>query len=89
MKSIFKEVGVASKLLVMDGARVQVREGTLEQCRLAGFAVVELERGTPWANSTERNIIGQLKTGTKGDMDEAKSPILLWCYCLERRALID
>ena len=48
---------------------------------------MELEQDTPASNCAERKI-GELKTGTKQDMNESKCPIILWCYCLERRALI-
>jgi len=48
---------------------------------------VELESGTPWVNCAEK-MIGLSKTDTKKDMDEANSPEVLWCHCLERRVLI-
>jgi len=66
-KSIFKDVGVSSKL-VMEGARVQVRGEIMEQYKLARCDIVELERGTTWANHAER-MIGQLKAYTKRGMD--------------------
>lgn len=85
-KQQFREVCVPEKM-VMDGARAQVRGDTQKECQLAGCQIVELERDTPSSNRAERTI-GELKTGTKMDMSESKCPIVLWCYCLERRALI-
>ena len=87
LKSLFREHCVPRKM-VMDGARVQVKEDTLNQCRLAGCTVSELERGTPAANRAER-AIGELKTDTKRDTIQANSPLILWCFCLERRALVN
>ena len=61
-KSLFREHCVPKKM-IMDGARVQVKGETLNQCRLAGCTVTELERGTPSANRAER-AIGELKSDT-------------------------
>ena len=86
-KSLFKDHCVPNKMIV-DGARTQVKGETANTCRLAGCTIVELERGTPSANRAERTI-GELKTDTKSDMARTKSPIVMWCYCLQRRARIN
>ena len=86
-KEIFKEICVPEKM-VLDGARSQVKGEALKECRNAGCTIVELERGMPSANRAERTI-GELKTDTKRDMNRARSPIVFWCYCIERRALIN
>ena len=86
-KEIFKEVCVPQKM-ILDGARAQVKGETLRECQNAGCTIVELERGMPSANRAERTI-AELKTDTKMDMKRARSPIIFWCYCLERRALIN
>ena len=56
-------------------------------CHDSGCAIVELEKGTPAANRAERNI-KILKDGTKKDMSNTNSPMVLWCYYVERRAEI-
>ena len=86
-KSLFKDHCVPNKMIV-DGARTQVKGETANTCRLAECTILELERGTPSANRAERTI-GELKTETKSDMARAKSPIVMWCYCLKRRARIN
>ena len=86
-KSLFKDVCVPEKM-VLDGARAQVKGETSDICRLSGCKVVELERDTPSANHAER-IIGELKSDTKSDTIKANSPLVLWCYCLQRRARIN
>ena len=85
-KALFKEVGVPNKL-IMDGARSQVAGDTKRECDLAGCQIVELEKDTPWANRAER-MIGLLKTECRDDMKKSGCPLVLWCYCLERRAAI-
>ena len=86
-KQVFKEIGVPSKLIA-DGARSQTKGDAANECKKSGCTIVELERGTPSANRAER-AISELKSDTKKDMAEAHSPIVLWCYCLERRASIN
>ena len=86
-KEIFKEVCVPQRM-VLDGARAQVKGESLRECRNAGCTIVELERGMPSANRAEW-AIAELKKATKVDMNRANSPIVFWCYCLERRAIIN
>jgi hypothetical protein len=46
-----------------------------------------LEEGTPWANMAEL-YIGLLKEAVRKDMKEQDSSMVLWDYCIERRARI-
>jgi len=46
-----------------------------------------LEEGTPWANRAEL-YIGLLKEADRQDLRQSNAPIVLWDYCLERRANI-
>ena len=86
-KLLFKSHCVPDKM-IMDGARAQVKGNTAEVCKEAVCTIVELERDTPSSNRAERTI-GELKSDTKMDMKIAKSPLVFWCYCLERRAKIN
>ena len=49
--------------------------------------MIELEKGTPASNRAERTI-KILKDGAKKDMFDSNCPMVLWCYCIERRAEI-
>jgi hypothetical protein len=46
-----------------------------------------LEAETQWANCAEL-YIGLMKEATQKDMQLIGSPLVLWDYCMERRALI-
>ena len=87
MKALFKDIGVPSKLIV-DGVRAQVQGKTRELCDKASCDVIELEKDTPASNRAER-FIQILKNGSKKDMTTSDSPIVFWCYCIERRAMIE
>ena len=87
LKSTFKEIGVPAKLIA-DGARAQVKGKTRELCDQANCDIIELEKNTPASNRAER-YIQTLKNSSKKDMTQSDSPIVFWCYCIERRALIE
>ena len=87
LKSTFKEIGVPSKLIV-DGARAQVKGKARDLCDHSSCDVIELEKGTPASNRAER-YIQILKNSSKRDMTQSDSPIVFWCYCIERRAMIE
>ena len=87
LKHLFKDIGVPKKLIV-DGARAQVKGKARENCDLASCKVIELEKDTPASNRAER-YIRILKETSKRDMNQSDSPIIFWCYCIERRALIE
>ena len=53
-----------------------------------GTTLRALEEGTPWSNKAEL-YIGLLKEGVRKDMREANCPLVLWDYCIERRARIN
>ena len=46
-----------------------------------------LEARTQWANRAEL-YVGLIKGGTRKDLRESHAPLVLWDYCMERRALI-
>ena len=87
IKLLFKEVEVPKKLIV-DGHKAQVQGKARVVCEEAPCVLVDLERDTPASNRAERDI-GILKTKSKEDMIRANSPLVFWCYCLERRAHIE
>ena len=66
MKSLFKDTGVPSKLVV-DGTRAQVQGKATELCDKASCDVTELGKGTPASNRVER-FIQNYKNGSKKDM---------------------
>ena len=85
-KKVFKEVGVPMKMVV-DGARSQTMGETNKLCESVGCQIVELEKETPASNRAERTI-QELKMETKRDMKLSGSPLVFWCYCIERRSEI-
>ena len=87
LKTTFKEIGVPSKLIV-DGARAQVQGKARELCDHENCDIVELKKNTPASNRAER-YIQTLKTSSKNDMNESDSSIVFWCYCVERRAMVE
>ena len=87
LKSLFKEVGVPSKLIA-DGARAQVQGRSRQICEEAHCKLIELEKNTPASNRAER-YIQLLKNGSKTDMIRANSPMIFWDFCIERRARIE
>ena len=56
-------------------------------CDQVGTTLKALERATPWANRAEL-YIGLLKEAVRKDTRESNSPIVLWDYAIELRALI-
>ena len=81
-KRLFKEVGVPRKMIV-DGARAQKMGEARKVCEMAGCQIVELEKNTPAFNRAERGI-QELKMETRRDMRMSGSPLVFWCYCIER-----
>ena len=84
LKRYFKEIGVPFNL-ICDQAKEQVKGDARILCNEVGCHVVELEKGTPAANRAER-AIKTLKDGAKNDLFKSNAPLVLWCYCIERRA---
>ena len=75
IKRYFKENGVPLHL-ICDQAREKVKGDSIIFCHDSGCTIIELEKGTPAANRAERNI-KILKDGTKKDMFNTNSPIVL------------
>jgi hypothetical protein len=81
-----KQVGVPTTL-VMDGHKAQKNNETRRFCHQVGTIMRVLEEGTPWANRAEL-YIGLLKEAVRQDLRQSNAPMVLWDYCLERRATI-
>ena len=81
-----KQVGVPVSLIV-DAHKAQTSKATKKFCHQVGTTLKILERGTPWANRAEL-YIGLLKEAVRKDMQAANSPMVLWDYAMERRAMI-
>ena len=81
-----KEVGVPTSIIV-DPAREQTSHKVKKFCHQVGTTLRILEESTQWANRAEL-YIGLLKSAIRIDMRKTNSPIRLWDYCTERRAII-
>lgn len=81
-----KEVGVPVTL-VMDGHRAQISLQTKRFCHQVGTTLRILEENTPWANRAEL-YIGLFKEAVRKDLRTSDAPMVLWDYCMERRAQI-
>ena len=81
-----KEVGVPVNLVV-DPSKEQTSNDVKQFCHKVGTTLRILEESTQWANRAER-YIGIFKESIRQDMRIANSPLCLWDYCAERRALI-
>ena len=87
LKSLFKDVGV-SHPLIADGARAQIEGKARILCEESGCKTIELEKNAPASNRAER-YIQTLKNGSKKDMIHANCPLIMWDFCIERRAGIE
>jgi len=86
IKQFAKEIG-SPKAFIMDAANAQKSKDIRHFCSQIGSSLRILEEGTPWANKAEL-YIGLLKEATRKDMKESNCPLVLWDYCVERRARI-
>ena len=86
LKQFAKEVG-APEVLVCDSHPTQKKRDVKEFCVQIGTTLRVLEAETQWANRAEL-YVGLLKEATRKDMRATGSPLVLWDYCMERRALI-
>ena len=86
LHSFCKEIGVPITL-VMDGHKAQTSRATRKFCHQVGTTLRILEEGTPWANRAEL-YIGLLKEAVRKDLRISNAPMVLWDYCMERRARI-
>ena len=86
LRMFAKEVGVPAAL-IMDAHACQKSKEVKQFCHQIGTTLRVLEESTQWANRAEL-YIGILKESIRNDMREMDSPLVLWDYCAERRALI-
>ena len=86
LKQFAKDVG-APETLVCDAHPTQKKRDVRDFLTQIGTTLRVLEANTQWANRAEL-YIGLLKEAIRKDMRETNSPLVLWDYCLERRALI-
>jgi hypothetical protein len=86
VKQFAKEIG-APDALIYDKAGEQTSNELKKFCQDIGTTMRVLEEGTPWANKAEL-YIGLIKEAVRKDMKESNCPLVLWDYCIERRARI-
>ena len=86
LKAFAKDVG-APDVLVCDSHPTQKKREVREFLNQIGTTLRVLEANTQWANRAEL-YVGLIKEATRKDMRSANSPLVLWDYCMERRALI-
>ena len=86
MKEFAKEVG-APEALICDGSKTQNQRQVKLLCTQMRKTLKKLEAETHWENRAEL-AIRIVKEATPKNLRESGSPIVLWDYCMERRALI-
>ena len=86
LKLFSKEIG-APNILVCDGSNTQNQRDVKTFLTQIGTTLKTLEAETQWANCAEIGV-GLIKESTRKDLRDSGSPIVLWDYCRERRALI-
>jgi hypothetical protein len=86
LKLFAKEVG-APNILVCDGSKTQNQRDVKKFLTQIGTTLKTLEAETQWANRAELGE-GLIKESTRKDLHDSGCPIVLWDYCMERRALI-
>jgi hypothetical protein len=86
LKQFAKDVG-APDVLVCDPHPTQKQRKVKEFCTQIGTTLKVLEAQTQWANQAEL-YIGLIKEATRKVMQASGLPLVLWDYCMERRALI-
>jgi len=86
LKQFVKEVG-APEIIICDHSGEQSSDNVKQYCSDIGTSLRYIEEGTPWANKAEL-YIGLLKEAVRKDMKESDCPLVLWDYCVERRARI-
>ena len=82
-----KEVGVPDAI-ICDASGEQSSNKLKQLCHQLGTVLKYIEEGTPWANKAEL-YIGLIKSAVRKDMKASNCPIVLWDYCIERRARIN
>jgi len=74
-------------MLVVDPASGNKSKDVRRFCHQVGTTLRILEEHTQWANCAEL-YIGLLKESVHKDLSATNCPMLLWDYCIERRAKI-
>ena len=87
LKKFAKEVGVPLEL-ICDASGEQTSKEVKTFCQQIGITLKVLEANTQKCNLAEL-YIGLLKRSVRKDMLESRSPLVLWDYCCERRAMIN
>jgi hypothetical protein len=86
LKQFAKDVG-APEVLVCDPHLAQTKREVPNICTQIGTTLKVLEAEMQWANRVEL-YIGLMKKATQKDMQSLGSPLVLWDYCMENRAMI-
>ena len=87
IKQFAKEIGAPDSFVAgMSGE--QMSSEVKKVCNDIGTTLRALEEGTPWSNKAEL-YIGLTNEAVRKDMRESNSPLCLWDYCVERRAMIN
>ena len=81
-----KDVGVPISLIA-DPHPSQKSYSVRRFCDQVGTTLRLLEKSTQWANRAEL-YIGLLKEAVRKDLRASNAPMVLWDYCIQRRALI-
>ena len=86
LKMFAKDVG-ALDVLVADPHPSNKSKDVKAFCNQIGTTLQILEESTQWANRAEL-YVGLMKEATRKDLCAQHSPLVLWDYCAERRAMI-
>ena len=73
--------------MVADPHPSQTKKSVRRFCDQVGMTLRLLEKHTQWANRTEL-YIGLLKEAVRNDMRASNASMVLWDYCIQRRATI-
>jgi hypothetical protein len=86
LRQFAKDLGVP-EVLACNPHPTQMQRKVKEFCTQIGTTLRVLEAWTQWANCTKL-YVGLMKKAMRKDMQATGSPLVLWDYCMEQRALI-
>ena len=86
LQAFVKDVDVPA-VLVCDGSKTQTKKEVKNFSNKIGKTLHVLENETQWADRDELYIF-LIKESTRKDTSEAHSPLFLWDYVMEQRAII-
>ena len=86
LKLFCKEIGVPETLVLDPSGEARNKDVKLF-CHKIGTTLKLLQESTQWANRAEL-YIGLFKEAVRQDLRESNAPLVLWDYCMERRAKI-